>query len=182
MSPSVYPRLFALTAVAALAAASLSPVAAMGSSGGGALPAPRGPSDSELLREQYKKAKRAIDRKDFAAAEALLADYVTKKPRNADAWNLLAYSRRSQDKDVQAMADYITALDIDPAHKGALEYQGELFLKLGNLPAAEANLARLAALCRRRCEERDALEAAVERAKDGRTSWAAPTRPLAAAD
>jgi tetratricopeptide (TPR) repeat protein len=113
---------------------------------------------------------------DFATAEALLADYVTKKKKSADAWNYLAFSRRNLGKNDEAMANYNTALELDDEHKGALEYQGELYLKLGNIAAAQANLARLEKLCRKKCEERDVLQAAIERAKDGKTSWIAPQR------
>ncbi len=50
--------------------------------------------------------------------------------------------RKTGDLD-RAASHYDQALKLDPKHKGALEYQGELFLMQGNRAAAEANLAKL---------------------------------------
>jgi predicted Zn-dependent protease len=150
---------------------------AMGSSGGSSsISGPTGQSESDRLRQQYKKAVKAVEAKDFATAEVLLSDYVTKKKKSADAWNYLAFSQRNLGKNDEAMTNYNKALELDDEHKGALEYQGELYLKLGNVAAAQANLARLEKLCRKKCEERDVLQAAIERAKDGKMSWIAPER------
>jgi predicted Zn-dependent protease len=161
----------------ALALSWAAPSFAMGSSGGsGSVSGPVGESESDRLRAQYKKAVKAVEAKDFATAETLLTDYVAKKKKSADAWNYLAFSQRNLGKNDEAMANYNKALELDDEHKGALEYQGELYLKLGNIAAAQANLARLEKLCRKKCEERDVLQAAIERAKDGQTSWLAPER------
>ncbi|MDX2143365.1 MAG: hypothetical protein SFV19_08425 [Rhodospirillaceae bacterium] len=175
---TAYSHRAVLLASAALLSAMLAaaPSYAMGSSGGGGISGPTGTSESDRLRAQYKKAVKAVEAKDFATAEALLADYVTKKKKSADAWNYLAFSRRNLGKNDEAMANYNTALELDDEHKGALEYQGELHLKLGNVAAAQANLAKLEKLCRKKCEERDVLQAAIERTKDGKTSWIAPER------
>ncbi len=61
----------------------------------------------------------------------------------------------------QAATFYAKALDFDPNHKGALEYQGELFVELGQIDKAKANLARLVRLCPQGCEEREDLEKAI---------------------
>lgn len=97
-------------------------------------------------------------------------------PENAEALNLKAYSLRSMGRLDDAMEHYNAALASDPTHKGALEYQGELFLKLGDQDAAEANLQKLANLCPRGCEAHDILQAAIERFKDGEVSWTPPAR------
>ena len=60
---------------------------------------------------------------------------------------------------------YDTALRIDPSHRGALTYSGELALRNGNLPVAEQRLARLEKLCARKCEEYLSLDSAVRRYK-----------------
>ncbi len=124
--------------------------------------------------DDYKKAVKAVEAKDFAAAEKILVGYVVKKEKDANGWNYLAFSQRNLGKNDEAMTNYNKALEIDPKHKGALEYQGELFLKLGNMDGAKANLAKLEVVCKKKCEERDVLQAAIERAKDGKTSWIAP--------
>ena len=66
------------------------------------------------------------------------------------------------------------ALDLDPDHKGALEYQGELRLEQNNLPAAEANLAKLRRLCPAGCAERDDLERAIQAYKSTAANPDAP--------
>ncbi len=124
--------------------------------------------------DDYTKAVKAIDGKDFAGAEKLLLDYVKKKEKDASGWNYLAYAQRNQGKNDEAMMNYNTALSIDPNHKGALEYQGELFLKLGNMDGAKANLEKLQKVCSAKCEERDLLQAAIERVKDGKAAWVEP--------
>ena len=59
---------------------------------------------------------------------------------------------------------------IDPNHKGANEYLGELYLKLDQLEKAEAQLARLDDICTFGCEEYNDLKAAIETHKTGGNS------------
>jgi tetratricopeptide (TPR) repeat protein len=73
------------------------------------------------------------------------------------------------------MAMYTEALAIDPDHQGALEYQGELFLKMGDQESAQANLQKLLELCPDGCEALATLETAIEKFKDGtELSWVKP--------
>ncbi|NKB45666.1 MAG: tetratricopeptide repeat protein [Alphaproteobacteria bacterium] len=116
-------------------------------------------------------AELAIEEGDFEAAADLLRTVLEDDPDNADAYNYLAYSQRNMGQTDEAMENYARALELDPEHKGALEYQGELYLKLGNKAGADANLARLGALCPRGCDEHEVLQAAIERFKDGNLSW-----------
>jgi hypothetical protein len=93
--------------------------------------------------------------------------------RSADWNNLLGYALRKQatpDLD-GAQRHYDAALRIDPRHKGALEYAGELALMKADLPTAEAHLATLVRLCPGGCEERDDLEKAVARYKANGNRW-----------
>ena len=60
---------------------------------------------------------------------------------------------------------YDTALRIDPNHRGALEYSGELYLMLGNLPKAEERRERLARLCAPPCEQLEKLSKAIDNYK-----------------
>lgn len=86
---------------------------------------------------------------------------------SADWNNLMGYALRKQatpDLD-GAQRHYDAALRIDPRHKGALEYSGELALMKGNLPAAEDRLATLGKVCSTPCEELADLKKAVERFK-----------------
>ena len=142
---------------------------------GGMSPDPRA-AEREAKRKAYRAAVRAVEAKEFEKAEAILLAYVQQYPKEPDAYNYLAFSQRNLGRNDESMANYKKALELEPEHKGALEYQGELFLKLGDMTSAEANLAKLVSVCRRKCEERDMLQAAIERAKDGKTSLLEPHR------
>ena len=86
---------------------------------------------------------------------------------NADWNNLMGYSARKQaTPDYAAAAKYYDeALRIEPKHRGALEYSGELSLITGDLPKAEERLAALDKACRFSCEEYRDLKRSVERYK-----------------
>jgi hypothetical protein len=60
---------------------------------------------------------------------------------------------------------YQVALKIEPKHKGALEYYGELKLMMNDLPAAEALLSRLDKICFFGCEEYSDLKEAIRKFK-----------------
>lgn len=83
---------------------------------------------------------------------------------SADWNNLMGYSmRKSGTPDLVAAERYYTeALRIDPKHRGALEYSGELYLMKGDLPKAEKQLAALDKLCFLPCEEYTDLKKAVQ--------------------
>src|SRR5262245_21199763 len=55
---------------------------------------PRGNSVTAPRDSQYAEAERAVKRGDYPAAIRLLEGVVAKDQRNADAYNLLAYSTR----------------------------------------------------------------------------------------
>ena len=86
---------------------------------------------------------------------------------SADWNNLMGYAMRKQaTPDLGAAQRYYdAALRIDPQHRGALEYSGELALMKGELPVAEQKLEALARICSGGCEEHDELKTAVGRYK-----------------
>ncbi len=114
-------------------------------------------SSGDRAAKRYAKAVKEIKKGDYDDAIKLLRKVVDKKPRNADAHNLLGFSYRKLEKFEPARKHYARALKLDPNHKGALEYLGELYLQTGNLKDAEALLTRLAAACPGGCEEREDL-------------------------
>ena len=69
----------------------------------------------------------------------------------------------------EAESLYTKALDLDPDNKVAIEYQGELFVELGRLEEANANLAKLKVLCPNSCEELEMLEEYISGSKT--KSW-----------
>ena len=82
---------------------------------------------------------------------------------NADWNNLMGYSLRKARTPDYAGAEkfYNEALRIDPKHRGALEYSGELYLMTGELAKAEQRLAALEKACSMKCEEYADLKKAV---------------------
>jgi tetratricopeptide (TPR) repeat protein len=86
---------------------------------------------------------------------------------NADWNNLMGYSLRKTGAASYGESEkyYNEALRINPKHRGALEYSGELYLMTGNLPMAEERLAALDKACFLPCEEHSDLKKAVARYK-----------------
>lgn len=107
------------------------------------------------------------DKRYEQAAQALQAA----KASDVAEWNnLLGYALRKKSPPDLAAAEthYKRALEIDPKHRHAMEYYGELFLMKGDLAGAEAMLKRLDKACFFGCEEYDDLKKAIERYKAGR--------------
>lgn len=109
-----------------------------------------------------KEVRARIAAKDWSAAVKLLNAIVDADSSNADAFNLLGYSLRNLGQYDQAGKAYATALRLNPRHLGALEYQGVLFIKLGQLDKARANLDKLKSLCGTDCEEYEDLAKALK--------------------
>lgn len=91
---------------------------------------------------------------------------LTKTVQHAEVYNLLGYSLRQLKRYDEAGRWYDEALLYDPEHRPALEYQGELFLALGNLEGARKNLRYLELLCTAPpCAEHELLKKAIEASK-----------------
>lgn len=85
--------------------------------------------------------------------------------QHAEVYNLLGYSLRQLKRYEEAGRWYREALLYDPEHRPALEYQGELFLALGDEAGARKNLRYLELLCTARpCAEYELLKKAVDKA------------------
>lgn len=83
---------------------------------------------------------------------------------NADVFNLLGFSLRKTGDYTRALTYYEKALALDPNHKGALEYLGELYVETKQPDKAREQLAVLVRLCPKGCEERGDLEEAMTKA------------------
>jgi len=105
-------------------------------------------------------ARAKIKAKDFKSAITELTPILATH-QHADVYNLMGFSLRKSGDLKQAATFYAKALDFNPEHKGALEYQGEMFVELGEIHKAKVNLARLVTLCPAGCEEREDLEKAI---------------------
>ena len=142
--------------IVVLALALISPVMAAGSSSTSRLPdRPRAQSSD------YDVGVKAVQAGDYQRALASLQKTVQADPRNADAWNYIGFSQRNLQRFDESLAAYQKALAINPNHRGANEYLGELYLKTGDLEKAREQLSRLQSLCPGGCEEYDDLKKAV---------------------
>jgi Flp pilus assembly protein TadD len=117
------------------------------------------PDDPAWLQQ----ARKEITARQFDAALAVL------RPANAldsAEWhNLMGFALRSRTPPdlVAAERHYVRALEIEPRHRSALEYYGELFLMKKDLAGALAVQARLEKACRFGCPELKDLREAIAR-------------------
>ena len=111
----------------------------------------------------YNEAVALIKAENYLDAITKLKKAKQSAKDDADIQNLLGFSYRKLGNLDEAATHYNKALDLDPKHKGALEYQGELFLMLGDKAAAEDNLEKLDKICWLGCDELDELRAAIEK-------------------
>ena len=96
--------------------------------------------------KDYKSAIKLIKKSKYDdAIDKLMAlvDVDTTDFTKADVFNEIGFAyRKSQDFD-NASKYYDKALKLDPNHLGALEYQGEMYVDLGQKENALANLEKL---------------------------------------
>lgn len=143
-------RLSAMTLVA-MTALSSAPGFAAGSDDG---------SSNTAAVGSYSDAKALAYKGKYAEARDMLKGITAAEPANADAWNMLGYSNRKLGDLKAASKAYAKALKINPGHLGALEYQGEMFIQMGDAEKAKANLVALQGLCGN-CEELQDLQKAM---------------------
>ena len=146
-----------LLLIGAAAALPASDALAAGSSSG---------TSSQADQRDLERGKQAIEAQDWERAASHLERAAKSDPRNADVFNLLAYSYRHLGRIDDAFANYGRALDLDPRHLGAHEYIGEAYLIVGDLAKAEEHLAALTEICAS-CEETEELAEAIESYKAG---------------
>lgn len=101
-----------------------------------------------------------IKAKDYAAALADLRD-IAEDIQQADVYNLLGFTLRKTGDFKTSLTYYTKALELEPDHKAAREYLGELYVETGNMEKAKEQLAVLNRLCPGGCEEREDLQKAI---------------------
>lgn len=109
----------------------------------------------------YAKAVQLIEAGKFKEAIPLLDKAAAKEPKNANVHNNLGYAHRKLKRFKVALKHYRTALKIEPKHRGANEYLGELYLQTGQLDKAEERLRVLDDACFFGCEEYRDLKKAI---------------------
>ena len=100
-------------------------------------------SSADSLDVNYLNGKEQVANQDYQAAIRYLLKAVETDSENADVYNLLGYSHRNLEMNDKAFVYYEKALSLDPRHKGAHEYIGELYLKLKQPEKAKEHLAKL---------------------------------------
>lgn len=107
----------------------------------------------KIVVDELALSRSLIASKNYRQALTELARVDQIVINNADVNNLLGFASRKLGKYGQSGVYYMKALEINPAHLGALEYQGELFLIQKKVTLAQQNLAKLKRLCGTSCEE-----------------------------
>jgi Flp pilus assembly protein TadD len=101
-----------------------------------------------------------IKAKDYTAALTELRELV-EDAQHADVYNLLGFTLRKTGDVKTSLTYYTKALELQPDHKAAHEYLGELYVETGNMEKAKEQLAILSKLCPNGCEEREDLQQAI---------------------
>ena len=116
----------------------------------------------------YAAGKKASASGDYPAAIEFLTKASAADPDSPDSHNLLGFSFRKLGNVEKAFEHYREALRIEPKHRGANEYMGELYLELGDLANAEAHLKVLDKACFFGCKEYTELKEAIKAYKAAR--------------
>lgn len=95
----------------------------------------------------YAAALRARKAKNWMEMVNSLLRVVERRPWHDNAHSLLGYSYRKMGLFDMAIKHYTRALELNPRHRQALEYLGEAYLQMNDVPMAEATMARLAKVC-----------------------------------
>ena len=102
--------------------------------------------DETNYGKDYKSAVKLINKKKYENAIEKLMDLVDVSSSDftkADVYNEIGFAFRKSDDFDNASKYYILALSENPNHLGALEYQGEMFVDLGQKDNALTNLKKL---------------------------------------
>lgn len=155
-------RLAALILVLGLSLSTGGVFAMAGGAGGGPAGAPGDPD--------IAAGDKAIAAKDWALAAAAYTKAldVPANAASAEVHNRLGFALRNAGKMQDALGAYAKALAIDPKHKGAHEYAGEAYLRLGDLAKAKQHLAELNKLCLFGCAEHTELKNKVAQVEAGK--------------
>jgi Flp pilus assembly protein TadD len=116
------------------------------------------PSDGKA---DLSSVRTKIKAKNYAAALEELRKLAQETPE-ANVYNLLGYTLRKTGDYPASLTYYTKALDLQPDHKAAREYLGELYVETNNIDKAKEQLAVLVKLCPNDCEERQDLEKTIK--------------------
>src|SRR5690606_15355457 len=115
--------------------------------------------------DNMRGVEQKIAARQYEAAIEDLKKILVNDADNADACNLLGFTHRKLKRYDVAEEYYQRALSLNPGHKGAMEYLGELYVETGRMEEANAMLARLDKACLFSCEEYKSLKEVIEKQK-----------------
>ncbi|NKC17136.1 MAG: hypothetical protein GKR94_34555 [Gammaproteobacteria bacterium] len=119
-------------------------------------------SGSSANQSSLAEAQAAIDSGNYKSALDILEPLMDLESGNADLFNLFGYAQRKLGNVAAAFKSYRRALSLNPQHRGANEYIGELYLETDQLGRAQEHLQILDGVCLFPCEEYDELKRAIE--------------------
>lgn len=103
-----------------------------------------------------------VDAQEYDQALPALRQLDQQSPDNPDVLNLIGFSLRKTGRTEEALDYYTRALALNPRHRGANEYLGELYLETQRPEKAKERLAVLRQACGD-CEESRDLQAKIDR-------------------
>ncbi len=106
----------------------------------------------------YLKAIRLINEKRYEEALLDLEEAALLIGPHPDILNYQGYSSRKLGRYNIAKRYYLAALKLNPEHRGANEYLGELYIETGEIKKARRQLAKLGRICTFACAEEEELK------------------------
>jgi tetratricopeptide (TPR) repeat protein len=97
--------------------------------------------------DDYAKGKAAFEQEDWQGVIDHMSRAIAERPWHDDAHNMMGFAYRKLGDYDKALAAYDRALELNPHHRGAMEYLGEAYLELDRPELAKEMLERLAAAC-----------------------------------
>ena len=132
LNPLHFPSRVTFILVMALALA-WAPITAHQSLADDGPPAFTAPTVTDAGNAALQKARALIKANNWRGALSKLEAAREARPKNADVYNLMGYANRKLRRFEVSLSNYRRALRLDPNHKGALEYLGELYVETGLL-------------------------------------------------
>ena len=112
---------------------------------------------------RFIEVNRLIKTKFYREAHNKLKNMQMKNTDEANRLSLLGFTASKYGDLATAEYYYNQALILHPRHAGALGFQGELFIQLGELEKAKENLSKLDRICWLPCSAERTLKKALER-------------------
>ena len=115
------------------------------------------PFNAKDLETQYFASVSLINKGEYQAAFNDLSLTAAAVGPHPDITTYMGYTQRKLGNYDVAKTYYAMALEVDPNHKGANEYLGELYVETGEMDKAKVQLAKLETICSFGCIEENEL-------------------------